>query len=228
MVSGGTSHRRIRTKSEVSKPHCLAACQGSQSACASQPRDSVAKWSVGKVEAIKKAFKKAQEVARERPIAELVKNSIKRSTRRVNKMKAKLESETRLLEEGRVRLAKLNAQQATPVAGRPSSTLQQMVNQLQLERDSLSQELRRKGWTQMSVQFVVAQKLQDANALEFGSPDVIAPLLHLFSQGASQLASLRQGIREQDAGAMEVHPATRMSVLIDAAEAKRRCLDGGH
>ena len=36
--------------------------------------NSVAKWSVGKVEAIKKDFKKVQEVARERPIAELVKD----------------------------------------------------------------------------------------------------------------------------------------------------------
>ena len=30
------------------------------------------------------------------------------------------------------------------------------------------------------------------------------------------MASLRQGIGAQDAGAMEVHPATRMSGLIDA------------
>ena len=42
--------------------------------------------------------------------------------------------------------------------------------------------------------------------LEFGSPDVIARLSHLLSQGASQLASLRQGIGAQEAGAMEVHP----------------------
>ena len=120
------------------------------------------------VEAIKKALKKAQEVARERPIAELVKECkdfIERSTGRVNKLKAELGFETGLLEEGRVRLARLNAQATPvgePVAGRgPSSTLQQMVNQLQLERDSLSQELRRsrasKGrpWCGMDLQMSV-------------------------------------------------------------------------
>ena len=70
------------------------------------------------VDAIKKALKKAQEVARERPIAELVKECkdfIERSTRRVNRLKAELESETGLLEEGRVRLARLDAQHAMPV-----------------------------------------------------------------------------------------------------------------
>ena len=96
------------------------------------------------VEAIKKALKKAQEVSREQPIAEVVKECedfIKRSFR-------EFESETGLLEEGRIRLTRLNAQQATsvlePVAlCGPSSTLIQMVIQLQLERDSLSKELRR-------------------------------------------------------------------------------------
>ena len=55
----------------------------------------------------------------------------------MNKLQAELESETRLLEEGRVWLARLDAQQATPVGEPvvgcgPSSTLQQMVNQYPL------------------------------------------------------------------------------------------------
>ena len=63
------------------------------------------------------------------------------------------------------------------------------------------------------------------DALEFRSPDVIAHLSHLLSQGASQLASICQGASAQDPNAMEVHggPGTRMSALIDAADVKRRC-----
>ena len=218
--------------------------------------DALGDLSGPEVEAIKKAFKKAQEVARERPVAELVKECksfIERFSPRVNKLKAELVSETGLLEEGRVRLARLTAQQATPVAepvagcSPASTTLQQMVNQLQLERDSLSQELRRSraskgrpwcgaGHPDVSAIPPVPDHLQGLeewlnlrncelqNALEFGSPDVVARLSHLVSQGASQFVSLRQGIGAQEAGAMEVHPSTPMSVLIDAADAKRRCL----
>ena len=93
---------------------------------------------------------------------------------------------------------------------------QQMVNQLQLERDSLSQELRRSraskgrpwcgdgppdvsaihpmpGHFQRHEERLNLRNCELRDALEFGSPDVIARLSHLLSQGASQLASLRQG-----------------------------------
>ena len=57
------------------------------------------------VDAIKRAaLKKAQEVARERPIAELVKECkefIERSTKRISKLKTELETETGLLEDSR-------------------------------------------------------------------------------------------------------------------------------
>ena len=225
MVGGGTSHREFRTKSEVSKPLWQIQEALRRAKEVSQPvrpnPDTIQAEAVAKVErlqraldalgdlggpevdAIKKALKKAQEVARERPIAEQVKECkdfIERSTRRVNKLKAELESETRLLEEGRARLARLVAQQATPVGERVvgcghSSILQQMVNQLQLERDSLSLELRRasKGrpWCGDGPPDVSAippmpdhlQGLEEwlnlrhcelRDALEFGSPDVIA------------------------------------------------------
>ena len=60
-----------------------------------------------------------------------------------------VEAETGLLEQSRARLARLEVQQAGPVRdfvvgdGPQVSSLQQMVIQLQAERDSLSQELRR-------------------------------------------------------------------------------------
>ena len=103
-------------------------------------------------DAIKKALLKAQDVARERPVSELIKECkefMERSTRRIAKLKSELEAETGLLEQSRARLARLEVQQAAPVRdsvvrdGPQVSSLQQMVIQLQAERDSLSQELRR-------------------------------------------------------------------------------------
>ena len=99
MVGGGTSHRGIRTKSTIRRDivqhwarkrlprkcregansSSVAACQGGQPASASQPRHQggVTPESLGRVvdqvEAIKKALKKGQEVARERLVVELVK-----------------------------------------------------------------------------------------------------------------------------------------------------------
>ena len=210
----------------------------------------------------RKHSRRLQEVARERPIAEFVKefkDFIERSTRRVTKLKAELESETGLLEEGRARLARWEAQQAAPVgepvagSGARTSTLQQMVNQWQVERDSLSQELRRsrapkaRPWSvDGPPDFSVIRTMPDhfhnlqewlntrnrelRDSLEFRSPDVIAHLSHLLPQGASQWAAIRQGAGAQDPNAMDVHggPGTRMSALIDAAGFKRRCLDGWH
>ena len=108
----------------------------------------------------------------------------------------------------------------------PHVELQQMVNQWQVECDSLSQELRgsrapkARPWCgdgppdvsvirTMPDHFHILQgwlntrnrELRDA--LEFRSPDV------------------RASIRQEA-------PGTRMSALIDAAGAKRRCLDGRH
>ena len=89
--------------------------------------------------------------ARESPSQKLVKEYkefIERSTKRITKLKTELETETRVLEDSRARLARLEAQ-AAPVGdpvvaeGARVLTLQQMVIQLHGERDSLSQELRR-------------------------------------------------------------------------------------
>ena len=43
------------------------------------------------------------------------------------------------------------------------------------------------------------------------------------------MASMRKGAAAQELVAMELQngPGTRMSALIDAADAKRRCFDGG-
>ena len=66
------------------------------------------------------------------------------------------------------------------------------------------------------------------DALEFGSPEVIARVCTLLAQRASQMASLRKGAAAQDLVAMGMLSGlgTRVSALIDAADAKRRCLDG--
>ena len=72
------------------------------------------------VDAIKRVLKKAQEVARERPVAELVKECkefIERSTERITKLKTELETETAVLEDSRARLTRLAAQ-AAPVGDR--------------------------------------------------------------------------------------------------------------
>ena len=213
-----------------------------------------------KVDAIKRALKKAQEVARERPIAELIKECkefIDRSTKHISKSKTDLETETGLLEDSRARLTRLEAQ-APPVGdpvvaeGAQVLTLQQMVNQLKGERDSLSQELRRsravkarawcgEGPPDVSVIPPIPDHLQDLeewmngrncelrDALEFGSPEVVGCVSTLLAQGASRMASMRKGAAAQELVAMDLQngPGTRMFALIDAADAKRRCLDGG-
>ena len=66
------------------------------------------------------------------------------------------------------------------------------------------------------------------DALEFGSPEVVACVSTLLAQGASRMASMRKGAAAQELVAMDLQngPGTRMSALIDAADTKRRCLDG--
>ena len=130
-------------------------------------------------------------------------------------------------------------------------TLQQMVNQLQGERDSLSQELRwsravkarpwcGEGPPDVSAILSIPDHHQDLeewmnsrncklrHALEFGSPEVVACVSMLLAQGASRMASMRKGAAAQELVAMDLQNGrgTRMSALIDAADAKRRCLDG--
>ena len=102
------------------------------------------------VDAIKRSLKKAQKkVAGERPILELMKECrefVDPST----KLQAELNAETVLLQESRARLVMLEVQQAATSAtpadtgrGAHVGNLQQMVNQLQAERDTLSQDSRR-------------------------------------------------------------------------------------
>ena len=178
---------------------------------------------------------------------------MERSTRRIAKLKSELEAETGLLEQSRARLARLEVQQAAPVRdsvvgdGPQVSSLQQMVIQLQAERDSLSQELRRSrgpharpcgdGLPNVSnipplpdqaqdvEQWMNARNFDLRDALEFGSPAVISS--NLLAQGAAKLASFPRGGVVPDPNAMEVVTGQggRMSALIDAADAKRRCLD---
>ena len=96
------------------------------------------------VDAIKKALKKAS-----RGRTRTTRRRICQRVQGFHRAKAELQSETGLLKAGRARLSRLEAQQAAsvgePVAGSGTrtSTLQQMVIQWQVERDSLSQELRR-------------------------------------------------------------------------------------
>ena len=248
----------------------VAARQGGQSARASQPRHHPGRGSrqggttpesFGYIACSwrtrgrchQRVLKKAQEVARERFIAELVrecKDFIERSTRRVTMLKAELESETGMWR--RVvfgwRGWKHNRQHKLGnrlrESGARTSTLQQMVNQLQLERDSLSQGKAmvwgRTSRCQCNSSHARSpprprgvfnhQKMRVARRTLTRFADVIARLSHLLSQGASQLASIRQGAGAQDPDAMEVQggPGTWMSALVDAADAKRRCLDGRH
>ena len=65
------------------------------------------------------------------------------------------------------------------------------------------------------------------DALEFGSPAVISHVSNLLAQGAAKLASFPRGGVVPNPNAMEVLTGQggRMSALIDAADAKRRCLD---
>ena len=180
------------------------------------------------VDAIKRSLKKAQEIARERPVGVLVKECkefIDRSTKRITKLKAELDAETVL----------------------QVVNLQQMVNQLQAERDALSQELRRSrapkdktSWAgeappdlssippvpddhQAIVEWMTARNRDLRNALEFGTADVISQVSIMLAQGATKLAAQR--------GALVLHPmdvqslGSSMVALIHEADAKRRCLE---
>ena len=147
--------------------------------------------------------------------------SSSRSTKRISKLKSDLETETGPLEDSRARLTRLEAQ-AAPVGdpvvaeGAQVLTLQQMVNQLKGERDSLSQELRRsravkarpwcgEGPPDVSVIPPIPDHQQDLeewmnsrncglrDAFEFGSPEVVARVSTLLAQGASRMASMRKG-----------------------------------
>ena len=209
------------------------------------------------VDAIKRSLKKAQEAARERPVGVLVKECkefIDRSTKRITKLKAELDAETVLLQESRARLSRLEAQEvATPPTlvdtgrGAQVVNLQQMVNQLQAERDALSQELRRsrapkdkKSWAgdappdlssippvpddhQAIEEWMTARNQDLRNALEFGTADVISQVSNMLAQEASKLAAQRGALVLQP---MEVQSlGSRMVAIIDEADAKRRCLE---
>ena len=125
-----------------------------------------------------------------------------------------------------------------------------MVNQLQAERDALSQELRRNRvpkdttpWAgdaapdlssipplpddhQAIEEWMTSRNGDLRNALEFGSADVISQVSIMLAQGAAKLAARR-------ASALALQPmevqslGSRMVALIDEADAKRRCLEGG-
>ena len=107
------------------------------------------------VDAIKKALVKAQDVVRERPVSELIKEwkeLMKRSTRRIAKLKSELEAETGLLEQSRARLARLESSTSSSgqrfcgwrwSPGVVFATDGESSCKKNRERDSLSQELRR-------------------------------------------------------------------------------------
>ena len=214
----------VRVKPDIVKAEAVAKVERLQKAL-----NALGGLGGPEVDAIKRALKKAQEVARERPIAELIKECkefIERSTKRTSKLKTDLETETGLLEDSRARLTRLEAQ-AAPVGDRVVAegarvlTLQQMVNQLQGERDSLSQDLRRsravkaRPWCGQGPPDVSAippipdhhQDLEEwmnsrncelRDALEFGSPEVVACVSTLLAQGASRMASMRKGAAAQE------------------------------
>ena len=129
------------------------------------------------------------------------------------------------------------------------------LNQIVAERDALPQELRRsrapkaKSWGgdgppdlsnipplpddhQAIEEWMNARNCDLRDALEFGSADVISQVSNMLAQGASKMSTLsRVSALALQGQSMDVQTSlgTRMCAVIDAADAKRRCLDaGGH
>ena len=123
-----------------------------------------------------------------------------------------------LLQESRARLSRLEAQEvATPPTlvdtGRGAQVVnfQQMVNQLQAERDALSQEL--PDDHQAIEEWMTARNQDLRNALEFGTADVISQVSNMLAQEASKLAAQR--------GALDLQPMEVQSFgsrMADASE----------
>ena len=89
----------MRVNPDIVKAEAVAKVERLQKAL-----DAVGGLGGPELDAIKRALKKAQEVARERPIAELIKECkefIDRSTKRISKLKTDLVTETGLLEDSR-------------------------------------------------------------------------------------------------------------------------------
>ena len=137
------------------------------------------------------------------------------------------------------------------------SQMQKLVtelNQIAAERDALSQELRRsrapkaRSWCgdgppdlsdipplpddrQAIEEWMNARNCDLRDALEFGSADVVTQVSNMLAQGASKMLTLsRVSTVALQGQAMDVQTSlgNRMCAVIDAADAKRRCLDGGH
>ena len=96
------------------------------------------------VDAIKKALVKAKAAAHEKPLTEMIadcKGFIDRAEKRLEKLEAERASEAALLEEGRARLARLEAQAAVavpmPPAPAPASELDAEVSRLREELASV-------------------------------------------------------------------------------------------
>ena len=135
------------------------------------------------------------------------------------------------------------------------SKMQKLVtelNQLAAERDALSRELRSRApkarsWGgdgapdlnnvpqlptnhQAIEEWVNARNCGLRDALEFGYADVISQVSNVLAQGASKMATLSivpalaLQVQSMD---VQTPLGNRMCYMIDAADAKRRCLDGG-
>ena len=96
------------------------------------------------VDAIKKALVKAKAAAHEKPLTEMIadcKGFIDRAEKRLEKLESERASEAALLEEGRARLARLEAQAAVavpmPPATAPASELEAEVSRLREELASV-------------------------------------------------------------------------------------------
>ena len=126
------------------------------------------------------------------------------------------------------------------------------LNQLAAERDALSRELRSRApkarsWGgdgppdlnnvpplptnhQAIEEWVNARNCGLRDALEFGYADVISQVSNVLAQGASKMATLSivpalaLQVQSMD---VQTPLGNRMCYMIDAADAKRRCLDGG-
>ena len=96
------------------------------------------------VDAIKTALDRARVAAQEKPLTEQIaecKGFVERAQRRLSKLEAERDAENALLEEGRARLARLQAQAATHTTAPPPPPVTTNVSELEAEVSRLRAEL---------------------------------------------------------------------------------------
>ena len=95
-------------------------------------------------QSIKTALDRARVAAQEKPLTEQIaewKGFVERAQRRLSKLEAERDAENALLEEGRARLARLQAQAATHTVAPPPPPVTTTVSELEAEVSRLRAEL---------------------------------------------------------------------------------------